>query len=166
MIQARTLLQFAVGVGTFKLVDWGFDYLLYPFAIYALGLLWGGLVMAALSFVFCVVALRFYDWSKRDWLGIEAIKSFGSYRGSSTFLRFLSLGIAKRNWAAVIVLSIKFDPFVTTAFMREGQFSKLLPKDWRVFWTSWVIGNVYWTFLCAGGLASFKYFYEFFLVSQ
>jgi len=55
--------------------------------------------MALASLVVCLLQLWFYDWSKRDWLGIEAVKSVSriSASGSSTIMvlpyRFL------RNWA-------------------------------------------------------------------
>ncbi len=71
----------ALGVGL--LANWlmvnGFNYLLYPFIIYKFGILRGGVVMTVLSFLACYATLLFYDWSKRDWLGIETIKDVRSY---------------------------------------------------------------------------------------
>ncbi|MCK7474450.1 MAG: hypothetical protein MZV49_14915 [Rhodopseudomonas palustris] len=58
-----------------------FDYALYPFVIYSFGILAGGLIMMVLSFAACQLTLWFYDWSKHDWLGIEAVKSPERLRG-------------------------------------------------------------------------------------
>jgi hypothetical protein len=37
------------------------------FVIWKLGLLVGGVIMALLSLVACLLTLWFYDWSQRDW---------------------------------------------------------------------------------------------------
>jgi len=49
------------------LMVYGFDYALYPFAIWKLGALAGGGIMALASLVICFFCLWFYDWSKREW---------------------------------------------------------------------------------------------------
>jgi len=56
-------------------IVWAFNFAIYPFVIYRFGILKGGVVMTFLSFIVCMLTIWFYDWAKRDWLGIEAIKS-------------------------------------------------------------------------------------------
>lgn len=71
--------QLLIGLAVKDLTDRAFDYLLYPFVIYKLGILKGGLVMTILACAVNLLVLWFYDWSKRDWLGIETIKEMKSY---------------------------------------------------------------------------------------
>ena len=53
-----------LGIGL--LANWlmvtGFNLLLYPFIIWKLGILNGGLFMTILSFLVCYATLLFYDW--------------------------------------------------------------------------------------------------------
>ena len=62
--------ELAVGLTATNIIGYLFDYLLYPLVIFRLGLLRGGIIMTAVSFTICLIGLKFYDWSKRDWLGI------------------------------------------------------------------------------------------------
>ena len=139
------------------LIIYGFDYLLYPIVIFWLGLLVGGLVMAGLSFLACWLLLWFYDRSGRDWLGIEAAKQVREYDGHARWRRWLAWVLRRSEFVVCIVLSIRFDPFVTTAYMRHGAFNGMSRRDWRNFWISWFIGNLYWTFVCFGGVKTLQW---------
>jgi len=138
----------------------GFEFVLYPFVIFKLGLVYGGIVMSILSFIICLLTLWFYDWSKRDWLGIEAIKELKHYEGDGWFRRQLSRLLKSGDPLACVVLSIKFDPFITTAYLRHGAFSKMTTRDWKIFVASWVIGNVYWSLACFGGVSALVWFWH------
>lgn len=61
--------ELTTGITAFKLSNNTFDYALYPFVIYKLGILKGGLIMTLLAAISNILCLKFYDWSKRDWLG-------------------------------------------------------------------------------------------------
>ncbi len=135
----------------------GFELVLYPFVIYKLGLVTGGVVMALLSFCVCLLTLCFYDWSKRDWLGIETVKELKDYTGTSRWRRWSSRVLQRGDGFALVLLSIKFDPFITTAYLRRGAFNGLSVRDWRHFLVSWLIGNSYWTFVCFGGVELFRW---------
>ena len=37
--------------------------------------------MMAISFLICLLILWFYDYSKRDWLGLEVAKDLKEYEG-------------------------------------------------------------------------------------
>ena len=149
--------ELALGFSANTVVVYGFDYLLYPVVIYQLGLLSGSAVMALLSFVICLLTLRFYDWSKRDWLGIEAVKGLKEYSGPSRWRRWTSRALQRGDGLALVLLSLKFDPFITTLYLRHGAFNGLSARDWRHFLASWFIGNAYWTFLCFGGVELFRW---------
>ncbi len=135
---------------------YGFDYVLYPFVIWRLGLVKGGVTMSVLSLVACLLTLWFYDWSKRDWLGIEAVKQLRDGGAKTRWRRLLAWALAKGDVPACVALSIYADPFITTACLRRGAFNGMTPRDWRVFFASWVIANGWWALACFGGLELVK----------
>lgn len=53
-----------------------------------------------------------------------------------------------------LFMSIKFDPFITTAYLRHGanQFNGMNTRDWKVFISSLILGNTYWTLACYMGI--------------
>jgi len=146
------MLELAAGFAANKLQEYLFDYLLYPFVIFKLGLLGGGAIMSVLSFIGCLLLLRFYDWSKRDWLGIEAIKSLKDYTGKNRFGRLMAWLLRRGDFVACVALSIKFDPFITTAYLRREAFKKMTARDWRIFLLSWFIANAWWALFCFVGV--------------
>jgi hypothetical protein len=146
--------ELVVGFTANKAQEYLFDYLLYPFVIFKLGLWRGGLVMALLSLVSCLLLLRFYDRLKRDWLGIEAVKGLKDYAGQSRFRRMAAWLLQRGEPVACLFLSIKFDPFITTLYLRRGSYNGMTRRDWKIFVASWLIGNVYWTFVCFGGVSA------------
>jgi hypothetical protein len=105
--------ELSIGLAAKYLSDRVFDYLLYPFVIFKLGILKGGILMTFLSFVACILIMKFYDWSKRDWLGIEAIKSLKDYDGSKKIGKLTAWIMKKSNPLVFLFLSIKYDPFIT-----------------------------------------------------
>lgn len=109
--------------------------------------------MAGLSFVICLLTLWFYDWSRRDWLGIEAVKSLRECGpDAGRFRRLLAWALERGDVVACVVLSIKWDPFITTAYLRRGAFNGMSAQDWRIFLLSWFIGNAWWALLCFVGV--------------
>lgn len=138
----------------------GFELVLYPFTLYRLGFFAGTIVMSVLSFLLCLLKLRFYDWSKRDWLGIESMKSFRAYSGESRLGRGLARLLNAGDFAASVILSVKFDPFIITAYMRQGKFNGMAARDWKIFVTSWVVGNLYWASMCFGGMSALAWLWS------
>jgi len=137
---------------TWKAVDYAFDYALYPFVIWKLGPWAGGTVMAVLSLLFCLFLLRLYDWLGRDWLGLEFVKGLRFYEGRSRWRRGLAWLVARGDFAAFIVLSVKYDPFITTTYLRRGAYSGMKRRDWGIFLASWFVANALWIFICYGGI--------------
>lgn len=133
----------------------GFDYVLYPWVIWRLGPLHGAVAMTLLSFLICYVTIRFYDWAKKDWLGIETLKQLKEYRGDSRLARTLAWAAAKGEAALLVVLSVWTDPFVTVAYMRHGahQYNGMSARNWRIFLLSLAIGNGYWSVLLITGIS-------------
>ncbi len=148
--------QWLVGVLTFKAFDWAFDYALYPFVVFKLGLAVGGVVMAALSLLDCLLLLRLYDWLKRDWLGLEWLKALRGYAGPSRWRRALGWALNRGNAVAFVALSLRFDPFITTAYLRRGSYNGLAPRDWQIFLGSVVLSNAAWALVCFGGIEAVR----------
>jgi len=157
------LFIFFVGVIINSVVfNYLYDYLLYPFVIWKLGVVKGGVIMIILSTLICYLLLVFYDWSKKDWLGIESIKQVREYGGSSKIGRIASWILKRGNVAVMILLSLQFDPFITTAYMRlgSGQYNGLSKRDWKIFFTSTFIANVFWIIVSYGGVSLIKYIWQ------
>jgi hypothetical protein len=134
-----------------------FDYVLYPTVVYKFGVLIGGALMTLLSFLICLILLQFYDWAKHDWLGIEAIKNIKEYKGDKRIGQFTSWVMKKGDSIAFLFLSLRFDPFITTAYMRHGKYNGMSKRDWKIFTGSLLISNVYWTLACYMGITVFEW---------
>jgi len=54
-----------------------------------------------------------------------------------------------------LFLSIQQDPFITTAYLRNGanQFNGMKKRDWTIFTSSVVISNAYWTLAVYMGIS-------------
>lgn len=155
-----------LGIGLLgnQIIAYGFNWVLYPFVIWKLGLKIGFPVMVVLSFVLDYGRLLFYDWSKKDWLGIEAVKELKEYEGGKKTGRFASWIMKQSELVIFVFLSIKFDSFVTTAYMRHGsnKFNGMTSRDWGVFAASLVVGNVYWAILMFTGISAVEHFTRLF----
>ncbi len=116
--------ELAIGLSANRLLEIGFDYLLYPYVVFAFGILRGGLVMGALSGLACILLIRFYDWSGRDWLGIEAIKSLKAYEGGNMAARLARWFMNKGDLLFFLFLSVRYDPFITMVYMRHGRIQR------------------------------------------
>jgi hypothetical protein len=145
---SRRLGTLAAGVTFMYVTNKLFDYLLYPYVVYRAGIIVGGLVMTALSALACLSILRFYDRTKRDWLGIETIRDLKDYRGGRRAARLISRLLSKSDAAAFVALSLYHDPFITTVWLRRERFGGLSARDRRIFWGSVLLGNAFWTVSC------------------
>ena len=153
-----------IGHGFNETLDHVFNYWIYIPVIALFGTVKGCLIMTGASFLLCYSIIMFYDWAKKDWLGIEMLKEadFGPdflkrKKAKSKIVYFLwwpfHLIYKLVHWAqkkggiiSFFVLSIYTDPFITTVFLRRNKFGGLTRVDWAIFVCSVVIGNFYWTF--------------------
>lgn len=151
--------ELSIGLTAKYLSDRAFDYLLYPYIIFKFGILSGGIVMTFLAFILNIMTIVFYDWSKRDWLGIEAIKELKTYSGNKVILLFTSWILRRSNPVIFIFLSIHYDAFTTTAYLRRGshQYNGMNKRDWAIFIGSLIISNAYWTLACFIGITLFEW---------
>jgi len=151
------LAELSLGLAVNQLTVWAFNFFLYPFIIYKFGILHGGGLMTFFSFLACLGTLKFYDWSKRDWLGIEMIKGLKGYSGNKGIGRFTAWILRKSDSIVFMFLSIKFDAFITTAYLRRGKFNGMGKREWAIFMGSLLISNVYWTLACYMGITVFEW---------
>ena len=152
--QKGRLAIWAIGILANNLLVYAFDFVLYPYVIWKIGLVWGIILMTPLSFACCWLMLVFYDWAKKDWIAIETIKELREYEGQSKAVRILSRILEMSDPAAVLILSIWKDPFICTAYMRRGahQYNGLTQRDWKIFIASAFISNIYWALVNFGAI--------------
>ena len=162
--QKKRIATVCVGYTFGTAFDYFFNYGIYIPVVAVLGPTKGWLVMTILSMVTCWTFIKFYDWSKQDWFGIEVAKeamefgpswikklSFKSKLGKilwwpfSQIILFILWAIKKGGWIAFIALSMYTDPFVTTVYFRKGSFNGLTRRDWLIFFGSAIVGDIYWT---------------------
>lgn len=150
----------AIGHGFKQAEEFFFDYALYPAVIAWLGAVMGGAVMMALSAAICYLYILFYDWAKKDWLGLELLKWMrNGEEKRSRILRLVQWAARKGDWLAFLVFSCTMDPFVTTVYMRRGreEYNGLSPRDWKIFWASVVVANLWWTIVVALVVESIRF---------
>ncbi len=150
MVPVR-IAELSTGYTVNALTDYFFDYVLYPYTVYKLGITAGGITMSLFSVVVCIVLIYFYDWSKRDWLGIESIKKIHYYEGEKKCIRMLSNLLLRHKILIFFFLSIRYDPFICTIYMRKSDFNGMTRKDWFTFTACAIVSNLYWTLICYWG---------------
>jgi hypothetical protein len=175
----RQIATIAIGQTFNTVFDWFFNYPLYLFVVEWRGLGEGYIIMAIASFFTCLAFIRFYDWLKVDWLGIEVAKEAQEFGPAwikklsmesrigriiwwpfSKIILLILWGMKKGGWIAFLVLSIYTDPFIVTVYMRKGwgEYNGLSRKDWRIFFASTIVSNAYWAIRTFAILESAKFF--------
>jgi hypothetical protein len=137
-LRAR-LTELSLGLVVNQFMVRAFNFFLYPLIINKFGILRGGVVMTFLSFLVCLLPLKFYDRSKRDWLGIEAMKGLRGYDGKGRIGKITSWILKKSDPIVLLCLLIKFDAFITTGYMRRGKFNGMGRREWSIFIGSLII---------------------------
>lgn len=135
-------------------IMYGFDWGLYPFTIWLMGPIIGGIIMTILSILFDLTIIYWYDKSKQDWLGIEAVKSFKEGSGGSRKEKLLRWVMNRSDKILVVLLSFKLNPFNVVLYMRHGahEYNGMSCRDWKIFTVSTIVGNFYWTLAMFGGV--------------
>ncbi len=146
-----------VGLTVNGMVDHVFDNILYPYVMGTQGFLMGAHIMFWASILACLLTLKFYDWSGTDWIGIETLKETRELENSKANV-FIAKFFKRSQLAQLIILSLAKDPFIVTIFLREGahKYGVMNRKDWRNFYLSALIGNVFWATVCWSGIRVLK----------
>ena len=129
----------------YSVFNWLYDQVLYVFIVYHLGLLIGGTLMTAGSLIQCAALLLAYQRMKIEWVGTAAIHSL-AYKVDPTLIeRIFVWAMRKGQIPIFLALCIFQDPFITTAYFKQGRFDGLSRKDWGIFFASVLLSNGYWT---------------------
>jgi hypothetical protein len=165
--------------GLLSIADDYFDRVVYPLVLVWLGAFMGFVVMTLASMIWCGTFLWIYERGKVDWLGVdavEAVKERGQYwiariDSKNIFVRFVAWiptriflivlwAIKKNDVSAFIALTLYEDAFKTTAFLRKGKFGHFGSRDVKIFLSSLVLSNVYWTIQWSVIIEIFKWAYR------
>jgi hypothetical protein len=150
-----------VGVGhaTITVVNHWFDLVLYPYVICSLGLTFGVTVMIAFALVLDVIIIYVYDKTKLDWLGIETAKDLQNDITNKFAKAVLKWTHNKGDMVTTIALSFWIDAFIVTLYMRNGayKYNGFSLRDWKIFLTATVVGNVYWAVLVLLGIEGVEF---------
>ncbi len=156
----RRLGTLSIGVVGMYLFNKLFDYVLYPYVIYTAGIWAGGAVMMFLSALVCLLLLKFYNHSKQDWLGIETLRDLKEFDGQHRGRRIVTWMLQRSDPVAFMALSMYFDPFITTVWMRHERFGQLTTRDFRIFWSSVFVANLFWIISCWLGTNLFQWIWN------
>lgn len=154
-VSFESLATYTVGFSAYSVFAWLFDYPLFGGVMWYFGALWGSLIMLALTLVVDIGSIRLYDWSKRDWLALEFIRSHREYRGRNPLRRATRFVLTKTPvWIQVLCLSVKFNAFIITTLLREdsSSYNGLSRRDWGIFTLSFVAAQLYWSLCIYGGI--------------
>lgn len=133
-----------------------FDWVLYGVVITWATTVWGTaygavvtfLILTPLSALISWLEIIFYDWAKKDWLGLELLKEFRDEEKHEHWLGRLIHRITRWGHVpAFFVLSVHSDAFITTAYFRpkHRQYHGMTRRDWGIFGASIAVSNLYWT---------------------
>ncbi|MFO1434975.1 MAG: hypothetical protein U1F34_00850 [Gammaproteobacteria bacterium] len=121
-----------------------FDFVLYPFVVYRLGVVVGGTAMTLASLAQCAVTLIAYQRMGIDWVGGSLIDDIAKSYSNARLGRVLAHLTSNSRALTFFALCAVTDPFIVTAFFRRGRFHALTAQDWNLFLASVVVCNLYW----------------------
>lgn len=127
----------------YHIFNWFFDFVLYVYVVYNWGPVLGGGIMIFLSLILCAFSLYLYERMQIDWIGSGAMLEWQS-QNPTTLLGKLFRLIKTSPLAVFVFLVVFTDAFIITAYFRHGRFDGLAGKDWKLFFFSNFICNVYW----------------------
>lgn len=143
-------------IGNFAMV-YGYDFIVYPYLLITFGLLLGWLYAVIGSIVLCLGTLWFYDVTRQDWLGIETIKLLRDEPAVGKARKLFQHIVNRSDLLAFLFLSIKYDPFIVTVYMRRGSGNHVMSaRDWKIFWASITVSNLWWGLAMFGIIEIFK----------
>ena len=133
-----------------------FDYVLYVPVVAYFGPIKGCGIMIALSILINLILLKVYDWTGKDWLGLESLKK--GKENLNSLSGWMGNLLKAGDGIAFIALSF-YDPLFTVIYMRkpENVYKGLSKRDWVIFGFATVLSNIGWTTLVFGGLSVVRF---------
>ncbi len=145
----QRLAQIGTGHTLYATFNWIFDNILYVYVVYTLGMLRGGALMMAASFVQCAITLVVYQRMRIDWVGTGLLAEIRARR-SRTRVENALVWASNRHPGVIFTLLCVFqDPFITAAYFKQGSFERLSRHDWAIFVAAVIVSNVYWIFVAS-----------------
>lgn len=158
--EKKKIALWGMGFSGYHLFDYVFDYGIYSVVIWNLGPIKGGVLIIILSLIYNLLALRFYNWSKKDWLGLETLKQIREYNGNFLIWQWLAWIMKKSSFLTLLFMAVKYNAFMVTVYMRNSnEYGELNKRDWGIFLFSLIVGEVYWILVVSGGITLIEYFY-------
>lgn len=160
--QKERIAILVIGLSGNKIISWIVNYVIDPFLVAHYGLLKGGFAVIIFSFFICLVTIVFYDWAKKDWLGIEMIKEMKECEGMNYITRVIKWILRKGDNVAFVGLSILTDPFITLIYFRKGanRYNGMGRWEWKIFFASILISNLWWVMVVFGGIQTVRIIFE------
>lgn len=145
----QRLAQIGTGHALYATFNWVFDNILYVYVVYTLGVLRGGALMMAASFVQCAVTLVVYQRMRIDWVGTGLLAEIRA-KPTRTRVENALVWASNRHPGVIFTLLCVFqDPFITAAFFKQGSFERLSRRDWAIFVAAVLVSNLYWIFVAS-----------------
>lgn len=158
---AARLSMIGVGHGLYYVFNFFFDNILYVYVVYEWGMVRGELFMTMLAFSLNIVTLLVYQTMKIDWVGSGFIRDLRHKETPNRIERFLLRANDRSKLLIFIILNMFQDPFVATAYFKEGNFSRLTYRDVRILIASVIFANLYWIIVAAGIGHSIAFVWDF-----
>lgn len=146
----RQIFQISVGYFLYACLNFVFDYIFYFYIIYRFGTVTGGALMLILSMLICASTLIAYERFRIPWIGVNALHVM-SQKENPNIIERLLVWLSRQNPTIIfLVLCIYQDPFITTAYFRGDKFTELSIYDWKIFFASVFVSNLYWIVIASG----------------
>lgn len=153
-----------LGLSANKAMVYWYDFAVYPDLIASYGLVRGWLYAVLGSTILCLLTLWFYNLTKQDWLFIETVKHVRDGQAISRFRKFFRDLANRGDMVAFFFLCLWQDAFTITVYMRKGvENYTMTTRDWKIFWASTLVSEVWWGLLVFGVIETFKRWLVLFL---
>jgi hypothetical protein len=161
-----------IGIGLFLYlcINFVYDYLFYPFAIFHWGIVVGGSIAAAGSLIQNTTMFWLYDRMRIDWLGAYALEQLKD-KGNKTRLERMAVWVGsekKTLWGKVssfflfAFLTVAIDPLIVAVHFKRRHFEGLEARDWGILLSAVVLANAWWIARTAFGVTVFLVMWHFF----
>lgn len=151
----RKIAEMGTGLFLYGIFNWVFNYPLYMAVVGYYGLVYGGLMMAFLSFIQCGILLVVFDKMKIDWVGATYLKDVERQQEKKSRIEKILVWVLKKESQSAsgkmvkigifIILSAFVDPFIVAVHYRRKQFDGVSVRDWVILFVAVLIANLYWT---------------------
>jgi len=146
-----------LGLSANKAIVYWYDFTVYPDLIASYGLVRGWLYAAVGSVVLCLGSLWFYNLTKQDWLFLETFKEVRDGHAVGRIRKFFQDLAHRGDALAFFFLCLWQDAFIITVYMRKGSGNyAMTARDWKIFWASTLITEIWWGLIVFGVMETFK----------